>query len=60
MNYEKILELEELFLELETNLCILKSAVICYDEDLQVSDLVNFVKGIYEKSEEIRKIFSNY
>ena len=59
MNQEKVLKLEELSIEIHTDLRILNSAVNSHDEDLQVSDLVNFVEKMYKISNEISEIFAS-
>ena len=59
MNKNEIREIDELTCNLNMDLCILKSAVICFDDDLEVSDLVNFTEKIYKISTKIRDIFEN-
>lgn len=57
MNQQEMQKLDELTLDLNMDLCILKSAVMCFDDDLEASDLVNFVQKLYKTSNEIRNIF---
>lgn len=59
MNQQELQKLDELTLDLNMDLCILKSAIICFDDDLKTSDLVNFVQKLYKISNEIRDIFYN-
>ena len=59
MDKTEIQKLDNLTLELNMNLCILKSAVTCFDDDLEVSDLIDFTERIYITSVEIRDIFDN-
>lgn len=59
MNQQELQKLDELILDLNMNLCILKSAVACFDDDLETSDLINFVESIYNVSKEIRHILEN-
>lgn len=57
MHENEIHKLQILSLELNTDLCILKNAVKNEDEnDLHISDLVDFVEKIYKMSDEIRII----
>lgn len=58
MNQEEQIKVEILSVDINTNLCILKNAIINHDEnDLQISDLINFVKRIYNSSNEMRDVF---
>lgn len=57
MNQQEIEKLDELTLDLNMDLCILKSAVTCFDDDLEISDLINFVQKLYKTSNKIRGIF---
>lgn len=59
MNKAEINKLNDLTLDLNMDLCILKSAIICFDEDLKVSDLTNFAERLYKISSKIRDIFDN-
>lgn len=59
MNSNDLQKLDNLSLELNANLCLLKSAVTSFDEDLEVYDLIYFVEKIYKLSNQIRKIFNN-
>lgn len=59
MNDEELNKIESLVVDLNTNLNILNSAVMSFNEDLQISDLVNFVGETYKISDEIRNIFYN-
>lgn len=57
MNQDEIIKLEKLALDLNTDLCILKNAVTNNENnDLQLSDLIDFVEKAYKMSEEIRRI----
>ena len=57
MDKEQLQKIDDLTLDLNMELCVLKSAVICFDDDLEVSDLVNFTERIYKISNDVRKIF---
>lgn len=57
MNQQEIEKLDELTLDLNMDLCVLKSAVISNSEDLEVSDLTNITERMYKISSEIRDIF---
>lgn len=57
MNQQEIEKLDELTLDLNMDLCVLKSAVASLDDDLEVSDLVNIAERIYKISSEIRDVF---
>lgn len=57
MNQQEIEKLDKLTLDLNMDLCILKSAIMCFDDDLETNDLVNFVQKLYKTSIEIRSIF---
>ena len=59
MNQNELRTIDNLTLELNMELCILKSAVFCFDDDLEVSDLINFTERIYKMSNEIRETFDN-
>lgn len=59
MNNQEIQKLDELTLDLNMDLAILNSAVGSFDDNLQICDLINFVKKIYKNSEEIRNIFND-
>lgn len=59
MDKAEIQKLDNLTLELSMNLCILKSAVTCFDDDLEVSDLIDLIERIYTTSAEIRELFDN-
>lgn len=60
MHQDEINKLARLSLDLNTNLCILKNAVINNDEnDLSISDLIVFLRRIYQISDEIMDIASN-
>lgn len=59
MNRNEIEKIDNLTLDLNMDLCILKSAVCCFDDDLEISDLVNFTERIYKTSSEIRQIFDD-
>lgn len=57
MDEDEIRKLKIAALELNTDLCILKNAVTNNtDNDLQLSDLIDFVEKIYKMSDEIRRI----
>lgn len=57
MKKQDLQKLDELTLDLNMDLCVLKSAIMCFDEDLKVDDLTNFVQNIYKTSNKIRDIF---
>lgn len=59
MNKKEMQKIDELTLDLYENLCILKSAIACFDKNLEVSDLVSFSEQIFQISNEIREIFNN-
>lgn len=59
MNQNEIGKIEELFVDLHTNLNILRSAVTNSDNDLYISDIVDFVERIYQESKEISGIFGS-
>ena len=59
MNQDEVSKLQSLSLDLNTNLCILKNAVMNNEEnDLYISDLIVFLKRMYKISDEIMKIAS--
>lgn len=57
MDKKDLQKIDELTLDLNMDLCILKSAVICFDEDLEICDLIDFTGRLYKTSKEIRNIF---
>lgn len=59
MNKNDVEKIDNLTLDLNMELCILKSAVGCFDDDLEISDLVNFTERIHKISNEIRQIFDD-
>ena len=60
MNAEELAKVEVLSLDINTDLCILKNAMTNPDNnDLLISDLVNFVEKIYKASDEMRNVFIN-
>lgn len=59
MNRNEIEKIDNLTLDLNMDLCILKSAVGCFDNDLEISDLINFTERIHKTSNEIRQIFDD-
>ena len=58
MNISQIQRLDNLTLEIESNLAILNSAVKAND-GLEVCELEDFVSQIYQNSQKIRKIFDD-
>ena len=58
MNKEQIFEIDDLTLKLNFDLAILNSA-ISNGDDLEVCVFENFVESLYQKSEDIRRIFDN-
>lgn len=61
MNQDEINKLERLALKLNIDLCILKNAVTNNDDnDLQISDLIIFLKRMYKISDEIMKIAAEF
>jgi hypothetical protein len=61
MNQEEILRLENLAVDLNTDLCILKNAIKNNDDnDLQITDLMDSLEKIYKISNKIREISSNF
>lgn len=60
MNIKELSKVELLSIDINTDLCILKNAIINpADNDLHISDLVDFVEKIYNASNEMRNIFGN-
>ena len=59
MNQEEIERIDELTIDLNTDLRILKNAVTNPDnDDLYMHDLVDFVEKISKISEEVRNVFT--
>lgn len=59
MKQQQLQTLDDLTLDLHTNLCILISAVKCDDSDLEIYSLVDFIEEIYKQSKNVRHIFEN-
>jgi hypothetical protein len=59
MNKEQLQKIDWLTLDLNMDLSVLNSAVMSFNDDLQICDLINFVERIYKTSDEIREIFDN-
>lgn len=57
MNDSKIQNLDCLTVELDCSLAILNSAIKA-DEGLTICELEDFILQIYQKSQEIRRIFN--
>jgi len=59
MNKEQINKIDDLTLDINFNLAILKSAIKNDDTDLELCFLEPFVENIYQTSQEIRDMFVN-
>lgn len=60
MNQEELRKAEILSVDINTDLCILKNAIKNSDNNnLQMSDLIDFIEKIYKISDEMRNIFIN-
>lgn len=58
MNREELDKVESLSIDINTNLCILKNAMTNSDcNDLQIYDLIDFVRRIYDSSNKMREVF---
>lgn len=61
MNQDEINKMEDLALNLNTDLCILKNALKNGDDnDLELTDLVDFVEKMYQVSDELREMSGNF
>lgn len=59
MNEKQTNKLDELTLDINFNLAILKSAIKNDDADLEICVLESFVENIYQTSQKIRNLFEN-
>lgn len=60
MNQDEINKVEVLSVDINTDLCILKNAMMNSDDNnLEIDDLICFVVRIYKLSNEMRNVFIN-
>lgn len=60
MNQEELRKAEILSTDINTDLCILKNAIKNSDNNnLHMSDLIDFIERIYKTSDEMRNVFIN-
>lgn len=60
MNNDELSKIENLSIDMNTDLCILKNAMVNPDDNnLEIDDLICFVGRIYELSNEMRDVFVN-
>lgn len=59
MNQKELNRLDCLTLDLNMNLNVLYSAIMCFNDELEVCDLINIVKNLYGTSVKVRELFNN-